>query len=216
MNKTIIIAVFIFSFCKTNGQSPALALEDMKHYRIQLDNRSNRHLLDVPRQLLEGYCKGIYKAYYPLAVFNEVNFGDFLAHFRWGEPVFNETVLCGDDYCSNSVFAELFNRFNVSLDFYEQNYYNTQTARMERKVHFIQLVYTMDVAGKVSNFKGPIFRMDEIEKTIRLRQDEANNAETQSIKYTFELGRFYAVEITEKDIKTKEKRTNQEDNFQEH
>ncbi len=215
MNKAIIFIAFIVSFSKANAQSPALALEDMKHYRIQLDNRSNRHLMGVPKQLLDGYCKGIYKAYYPKAVFNEVNFGDFLSHFRWGEPVLNETVLCGDDYCSNIAYNELFSRFNMYLDYYEHNFYNNQTARMERKVEFVQLVYSIDVAGKLYIFKGPLFRLDEIEKTILVKND-SNNAEPQSIKYTFELARFYSVEITDKDLKTKEKRTNQEDNFQEH
>jgi hypothetical protein len=215
MNKAIIFITFIVSFSKANAQSPALALEDMKHYRIQLDNRSNRHLMGVPKQLLDGYCKGIYKAYYPKAVFNEVNFGDFLSHFRWGEPVLNETVLCGEDYCSNLAYTELFSRFNIYLDYYEHNFYNNQTARMERKVEFVQLVYSIDVAGKLYSFKGPLFRLDEIEKTILVKSD-SNNAEPQSIKYTFELARFYSVEITNKDLKTKEKRTNQEDNFQEH
>lgn len=215
MNKVILFIAFIVSFSKAQAQSPELALEDMKHYRIQLDNRSNRHLIDVPKQLLEGYCRGIYKAYYPKAVFNEVNFGDFLTHFRWSEPVLNETILCGEDYCSNSAYTELFSRFNVSLDFYEHNFYNTKTARMERSVPFIQLVYTIDVAGKKYSFKGPLFRMDEIEKTILIK-NEVNNAAPQSIKYTFELARFYAVEITDKYIKTNEKRTNHEDNFQEH
>ena len=215
MNKTIIIIACIFSFCTAQAQAPVLALEDMKHYRIQLDNRSNIHLKDVPRQLLEGYCKGIYKAYYPKAVFNEVNFGDFLAHFRWAEPVLNETILCGEDYCSNAAYTELFSRFNVSMDFYEHSFYNKQTSLMERKVPFIQLVYSIEVAGKTYSFKGPLFRMDEIEKTILIK-NETNNAASKSIKYTFELARYYAVEITDKDIKTKEKRTNQEDNFQEH
>jgi hypothetical protein len=86
---------------------------------------------------------------------------------------------------------------------------------MERKVEFVQLVYSIDVAGKLYSFKGPLFRLDEIEKTILVKND-SNNAEPQSIKYTFELARFYSVEITDKDLKTKEKRTNKEDSFQEH
>ena len=213
MNKAIIIIVFIVSFSETHAQSPALALEDMKHYRIQLDNRSNRHLKDVPKQLLDGYCAGIYKAYYPQAIFNEVNFGDFLAHFRWGEPLLNESVMCGEDYCSNPAFAGFFSRFNACIDFYEYSFYNSQTARMERKVPFIQLVYSVDIAGKKYQFKGPLFRMDEIEKSIFIK-NTFNNTEAQSIKYTFDLGRYVAVEISDKDLKSKEKQTNKEDDFQ--
>lgn len=215
MNKAIIFIAFIVSFCKVQAQSAALALDDLKHYRIQLDNRSNRHLMGVPKQLLDGYCKGIYKAYYPKAIFNEVNFGDFLSHFRWAEPVLNETILCGDDYCSNAAYNELFSRFTTYLDYYEYNYFNTQTSLMERKVPFVQLVYNVEVAGKIYSFKGPLIRMDEIEKTI-LVKNEANNTEPQSIKYVFELGLFYSVEITDNDIKTKERRTNQDDDHQEH
>jgi len=215
MKKIIIIIATIFSLTPLKAQTLALTLKDMKHYRIQLDNRSNRHLKDVPRQLLEGYCKGMYKAYYPKAVFNEVNFGDFLAHYKWGEPVFNESVLCGDDYCSNIAYTELFSKFNIYIDFYERNYFNSQTSRMERKVPFIQVVYSIDVAGKNYSFKGPIFRMDEIEKNIFIK-NEGNNAEPQSIKCTFDLARYYAVEITDKDIKTKERQLNKEDNLQEH
>ena len=81
--RSLIIITIALSFYKADAQTHALALADMKHYRIQLDNRSNSHLKEVPIQLLEGYCKGIYKAYYPKAIFNEVNFGDFLAHFRY-------------------------------------------------------------------------------------------------------------------------------------
>ncbi len=215
MKKIIFIIALLFSFSKAFSQTQVTALEDMKHYRIQLDNRSNRHLKDVPKQLLAGYCQGIYKAYYPKSIYNEVNFGDFLAHFRCGEPVLNESVMCGDDYCSNPAFAELFSRFTTYMDFYEFSFYNTQTALMERKVPFIQLVYSIDVAGKIYTFKGPLFRMDEIEKTIFIK-NESNNSAVQSIKYTFYLARYFAVEITDKDLKAKEKQTNREDDFQEH
>ena len=213
MKSTLFIITLMFPFYELFAQAPAI--DDLKHYRIQLDNRTNQHLKDVPKQLLEGYCKGIYKAYYPNSIFTEVNFGDFLAQFKWSEPLLNESVMCGDDYCSNPAFIELFSRFNLSLDYYEQNYYNKQTARMERKIPFVQLVYSVEVDGKIYSFRGPLFRMDEIEKSI-LINNEGNDSQAQSIKYTFDLARFYSVEITKDDLKTKEKRTNQDDDHLEH
>jgi len=192
-----------------------LALEDLKHYRIQLDNRTNRHLKEVPKQLLDGYCKGIFKAYYPKATFNEVNFGDFLSHFLWNEPLLNESVFCGEDYCSNPSFTEFFSRFNFYLDYYELNTINTTNSVMVRKVEFVQLVYSLEVYGTTYLFKGPLFRMDEIEKNI-LVKNSANNSEPQSIKYVFELGRFYSKQIIDSEYKTKEKRLNKQEDMQNH
>jgi hypothetical protein len=214
MKRLLIIIYFIINQVQLNAQS-SLALEDLKHYRIHLDNRTNRHLKEVPKQLLDGYCKGIYKAYYPKATFNEVNFGDFLDHFLWNEPLLNESVFCGEDYCSNPSFTEFFSKFNFYLDYYEHNTINTTNSVMVRKVEFVQLVYNIEVYGKTYIFRGPLFRMDEIEKTI-LVKNPANNSEPQSIKYVFELGRFYSTQITDSELKTKEKRLNKQEDMQNH
>jgi hypothetical protein len=86
---------------------------------------------------------------------------------------------------------------------------------MVRKVEFVQLVYNIEVYGKTYIFRGPLFRMDEIEKTI-LVKNPANNSEPQSIKYVFELGRFYSTQITDSELKTKEKRLNKQEDMQNH
>ena len=183
-----------------------LGPEDLGHYRIQLNNRSNRHLKDIPRQLLEGYCKGIYRAYYPNAIFNEVNFGDFMDHFRWSEPVLNESILCGEDYCSSQAFRPLFERFDMYLDFYEHSYFNQGTSLTERKVEYLQLVYRLETGGQEYIFRGPLFRMDEIENRLFVA-NEFNKGEIQSLGHAFKLARYFATEVGSPDFKHREKRT---------
>jgi len=214
MKKQLIFMAMLLISLKSIGQS-ALPLEDLKHFRIQLLNRTNKNLFGVPKQLLEGYCEGLFKAYYPKEIYTEVNFGDFLSHFSWSEPVLNESVMCGEDYCSSASFKELFERFDLYLDYYEYAYFNTSTSRTERKVEFIQLVYSIEVNGTAYFFKGPIFRMDEIGKLV-IAKNEGNESVQQSLKYTFELARFYSVEITKSEVKTKQKRTDRDDDNQEH
>jgi hypothetical protein len=213
MKRTVLILIFLGSIYQSFAQSPSI--DNLKHYRIQLDTRTNRHLVEIPKLLLEGYCKGYYKAYYPKAIFTEVNFGDFLEHYNWNEPLYNESTTCIEDDCSNPAFIELFSRFNGFIDYYEQTIYNALTGRMERKIPFLQLVYTMNYEGKDYFFKGPLFRMDELEKSIFIK-NEGNDLQPQSIKYCFDLGRYYSVELSSDDIKNKEKRTNQGDDHLEH
>ncbi|MCC6721590.1 MAG: hypothetical protein IT243_05265 [Bacteroidia bacterium] len=174
-------------------------INDYKHFRIHLDNRTNKHLKDIPKQLLEGYCKGSINAYYPNAVYNEVNFNDFLEYFRWNEPIFNEAILCGDDYCSNIAFATLFSSFNLYLDYYCKDYIDTKTSLKIRKTNFIQLVYSVEYNGKIYNFRGPLFRLDEISKSIYVK-NENNNSENQDIKTVFDTGRFYSVQLPNPEI----------------
>jgi len=47
-------------------------------------------------------------------------------------------------------------------------------------------------------------------------KNPANNSEPQSIKYVFELGRFYSTQITDSELKTKEKRLNKQEDMQNH
>lgn len=184
-----------------------VSLDEYKHFRIHLDNRTNKHLLDIPRQILEGYCKGTINAYYPKAIFNEVNFNDFLNHFRWNEPLFNESVLCGEDYCSNPLFGQLFNSFNVYLDYYCKDYLDSKTSLKIRKTDFVQLVYSVEYGGMIYNFLGPLFRLDEISKLIYVK-NETNNAQAQNLKTVFDTGRFYSVQLANPEIKPNDNNKN--------
>jgi len=216
MKSKLIIAILFFvwinNFCKGQGITRP---DDMVHYRIQLENRTNKHLKDVPAQLLEGYCKGLYKAYYPKAEFTEVNFGDFLSHFRWGEPLLSENIFCGDDYCSNPAFTELFSKFNTHLDYYEVKQFNKRTSLIERKVVYLQLVYTVKLNETEYTFKGPVFRMDEIGQSINIK-NETNNSEPQSLKQVFDLARFYSVKIAGTEFIPENKNNKKADDYQEY
>lgn len=198
--KTKILCIFSLIFqIGANAQSIE-NLDEYKHFRIQLDNRTNKHLKDIPMQILEGYCKGTIKAYYPNAIYNEVNFNDFLEHFKWNEPIMNEAILCGEDYCSNPSFSQLFNSFNFYIDYYCKDILDTKTSLKIRKTEFIQLVYSVEYAGKIFNFRGPLIRLDEISEIIYMK-NETNNAQQQSIKTVFDIGRFYSVQLSNPDIK---------------
>jgi len=211
--KRIFLILIVLAIAELAYSQAKLQLEDMKNYRIHLENRTNRHLKDVPKQLLDGYCTGLYKAYYPKSIYTEVNFGDFLAHFNAGEPLLNESMLCGDNYCSNTAFTELFTRFDACIDFYEQMVFNPSTSLTERKIIFLQLVYKVRVNEIDYTFKGPLMRMDEIDKTVMVKND-SNPNEPQSIKYTFDLGRFVATDITDEHLNEKKDSPFKGDDYQ--
>ncbi|NUM31915.1 MAG: hypothetical protein HUU47_06290 [Bacteroidetes bacterium] len=202
MKSRFIILLILFSSIKVYAQNEA-NLDEYKHFRIHLDNRTNKHLKDIPRQILERYCKGNIKAYFPKAIYNEVNFNDFLYHFRWNEPLFNESILCGDDYCSNPSFEQLFNSFNVYLDYYSKVIFDSKTSVKVNKTEFVQLVYSVEYAGMIYNFLGPLFRLDEISKLIFVKIEQ-NDSQTQNLKTVFDIGRFYSVQIANPEIKPNE------------
>lgn len=213
--KTLILTLSLLTLnILANSQSLSRP-DDMDHYRIQLDNRTNKHLKNAPAILLEGYCKGLFKAYYPKSEYTEVNFGDFLSHFRWGEPLINETMLCGEDYCSNPSFKEFFEKFNTYIDYYETKQFNKRTSLIERKVIYIQLVYTLKYNETEYMFKGPVFRMDEIGKLINI-QNETNNSENQTLKQVFDLARFYSTKIAEPEFIPADDKRKREEEHQEY
>lgn len=212
--KKILVFLLLYPAVMLQAQS-IMQPEDMMRYRIQLDNRTNRHLHEVPGVILEGFCKGLFTAYYPKAAFNTVNFSDFLNHFRWNEPLINEGLLCGEDYCSNASFSGLFSKFNVYLDYFTYRHLNPLTSVIDRKVAFIQPVYTITINGIEYNFSGPLFRMDEVGNSIRIPNAE-NNSATQTLKQVFDLARFYSVQVVPDDYWQKDKRQHNPDDFREH
>ncbi|MCB9251426.1 MAG: hypothetical protein H6605_03110 [Flavobacteriales bacterium] len=211
MNRYILIFLTAFLPLFGYGQSAGY-LSELNHYRIHLNNRTNKHLISVSSLLLEGFSNGKFNSYYPLALENQLNFGDFLKHFDWSEPMYLEDDHCGEHYFNNSVYKTLFSKFNTHIDYYESNHYELSSQRVIRKVEFIQLIYTTSIYGRTYNFKGPVFRMDEIRNSIFLNIT-SSTAEKKSLGFIFDQAIFTAVEIAKGNTFNSEDHNNRENDF---
>ena len=171
-------------------------ITEQQHFRIPLNNRTNKYLKILPSELLKAYATGKIKAYYPLAQCNELNFGDFISHFNWGEPFTMEDEHCGDNYLNHPAYTELFSRFESYLDYYSYYSIHKQTGLNLKRVDFIQLVYTVNVWGKQKSFRGPLFRLDEVNKVLKINNPN-DPGEPFGLQYLFDQGRFFAFELLE-------------------
>lgn len=143
--------------------SPAFAHSfagtDSFTYTIDLDRPQNIYLRSVPVDLLKGFCKGDWNAYYPLLRKNQCLFDDFLEHFDASQP---DTLYCADELCNDPSLAELFHQFSHQLRYCEVYHYDSAHALIKREVLWLQTFYSLQNAGVWKHYNGPIFWMGEL------------------------------------------------------
>lgn len=162
--KSTIFAVSLF-FLITGVKAQSLFESDTFTYTVNLDLNQNNYLKSVPIDLLSGYCKGYWNAFYPNKEMNQCLFDDFIQRFNVQQiSINNESMFCYEDYCSNSSFAELYSRFSRKLQYKEVIYYDAQHSKIKREVLWVQLYYSVLENETWKHYNGPIFWLFEQRK----------------------------------------------------
>lgn len=156
--------IYCVSVCQLSAQT--LIATDTFTSTINLDLNKNVYLKSVPVDLLKGYCKGYWNAYYPQREYNQCLFDDFLEHFNISQLNLNSTSsFCLSDYCNDAYFLELYNHFTRKIKFKEIVYYDSKHSVIKREVLWVQLYYSMEDYSGWKHYNGPIFWLSEIKQS---------------------------------------------------
>lgn len=149
--------------CNLKAQN--LQMADTFVYTINLDLSQNLYLKTIPVDLLKGYCKGNWRAYYPKQEMNECLYDDFLHRFN-AYQVNIPSNTCMVDYCDNAYFDILNNQFARKLKYKEVVYFDMQHSIIKRTVLWLQVFFSIQEDDIWKHFEGPVFWLFEINKSF--------------------------------------------------
>lgn len=169
-------------------------------YTINLDLSKNNYLKSVPVDLLKGYCKGEWNAYYPAKEMNQCLYSDFLNRFSYSAPQAVDTSFCLDNYCEDGYFNDLYDQFTRKLKYREIVYFDQKSSYVKREIVWLQVYYSVQEGDEWKHYNGPLFWMNEIKKSTHpvlvLNKDVSNQQRT--LDHTFMFPAFIVNENKQK------------------
>ena len=180
MNKFFLL--FLVLVLSKTSTAQSIFTTDTFSYTINLDLSKNRYLKTVPVDLLKGYCKGDWNAYYPKREMNQCLFDDFLQRFNYFQlNIPTNTAFCFQDYCNDAYYKEMYQQFARKLK-YKEIVYLDQQHSLKKSDNGI-LVFNKDFRSDgwtlEKEFNHPSFIVNEnkqkddkkkIQKTLQLEE----------------------------------------------
>ncbi len=199
-------SILIFYFFAQQSFSQNLFVADTFTYTINLDLSKNLYLKTVPVDLLKGYCRGEWNAYYPNREMNQCLFDDFLQRFNAYQlniPV--NSNFCFEDYCNSGNYQDLYSQFARKLKYKEILYFDQQHSVIKRQVLWFQVFYSKTEGDSWQHYDGPIFWLMEIKKsqTGVFVKNKNIRSESWTLEKEFNNPAFITNENKQKDDKKK-------------
>jgi len=164
MNKFFLL--FLVLVLSKTSTAQSIFTTDTFSYTINLDLSKNRYLKTVPVDLLKGYCKGDWNAYYPKREMNQCLFDDFLQRFNYFQlNIPTNTAFCFQDYCNDAYYKEMYQQFTRKLKYKEIVYLDQQHSFMKREVLWVQVYYSREEYDGWKHYEGPVFWLRELKKS---------------------------------------------------
>ena len=186
--------------------SQDLFVADTFSYTINLDLSKNLYLKTVPVDLLKGYCKGDWNAYYPKREMNQCLFDDFLQRFNYYQlNVPTNSNFCFDDYCNNTYYQEMYQQFARKLKYKEVIYFDQRHSIVKREILWLQVFYSREEADGWKHYEGPVFWLLEIKKAavgISVKNKDIRS-DSWTLEKEFNNPSFIVNENKQKDDKKK-------------
>lgn len=129
--------------------------------RIDLNEKANLYLKNVPQALLEANCQGLLNAYYPHQPKIKVEFSALSNRFQIQLPEYSTSGYFIENCCNNQLCnlseANL-ERFKTYIEVVEDNLKTPNGNK--RSVIYVRLIFEDEYGFE----KGPLFYFNEIEK----------------------------------------------------
>lgn len=197
-------AILLFLAISFSSKSNTVFTVDTMTYTINLDIPENAFLKQLPADILEGYVKGRFHAYYPKREMNEILLDDFLDHY--GRANFNcGSNFCWEDYADHPYLQELYDKFKHQVRYKEVIYYDQQHAVVKREIIWLQLMYSdYNYNNELQTINGPKFWMVELYKDKQIKiPNEQNRAGDWSIQQEFDIRHFVPDQAGKEKLKQK-------------
>ena len=201
-----IILTFFYCFCFVISEAQNLFVADTFTYTINLDLSQNLYLKSVPVDLLKGYCKGNWNAYYPKKEMNQCLFDDFLERFNYYQlSATSVETSCFENYCTHPYFMEMYNQFKRKLKYKEVVYFDQQHSIVKRKILWIQVYYSRYESDGWKHYDGPVFWLMELKQSENevLVYNKNVRANGRTLENEFDKPDFIVNENQQKDDRKK-------------
>ncbi len=153
--------ILVFLFFSLRARAESIFSTDTFTYTINLDLSQNLYLKSVPVDLLKGYCRGDWNAYYPKKEMNQCLFDDFLERYNFMQQDVNATS-CLSDYCNSPYFKSIYYDFTRKLKYREVVFYDPKHSMVKREVLWLQVYFSRSEAEGWKHYNGPVFWLREI------------------------------------------------------
>lgn len=200
MRKSFFTFICIALLSKEGGFAQNLYTTDTFTYTINLDLSQNLFLKSVPVDLLKGYCKGEWNAYYPMKEMNQCLFNDFLNRFNYTEPQSVDSSFCLENYCDDSYFKDLYSQFSRKIKYKEIVYFDHKHSYVRRELLWLQVYYSVQEADVWKHYNGPVFWLNEIKKSahpVMLQNKDISN-QSRTLDHIFMFPAFIVNENKQK------------------
>ena len=196
---TLLIWVFALNcFAQTPGKN---TVEKEVQARIYLDEKMNSPLKILPRLVLQAFCDGRLKAYYPNHPEVQMSYYDFLAYFGIPEPVAENDLTCPGSNCLqlDPAFIDAFSEF---IDFSEMQRLDKATSNYIYDVQYFRFVLPKKYTYNQQEYFGPVFKYKDVAQVFpgAMFFNRQNDAAKFSLKQIFAAHNFNAVLFPEKDM----------------
>ncbi len=200
MSKSILCIICAFLFFSKALDAQNLYQTDTFTYTINLDLSKNNFLKSVPVDLLKGYCKGYWNAYYPAKEMNQCLFNDFIGRFSYASPQDVDSNFCLENYCENGYYKDLYGQFSRKLKYKEIVYFDHKNAYVKRELLWLQVYYSIQEGDGWKHYNGPLFWMNEIKKSthpVMVQNKDVSN-QLRTLDHTFMFPAFMVNENKQK------------------
>lgn len=166
MKNIVVSALALVTVFLSSGAVAQSKVNTNKFWRrIVLTEKKNTAFKEMPRLLLQAFCEGRLRAYYPNEPETEAPFSSFAYHFD-----FNTVMTQGGEQgdvttpCIESQCADPFTQhcFSFYLDVYEEEYIDRNISRVRRKAKMVRLVYSHTCSDNGLEYYGPLFRIEDL------------------------------------------------------
>lgn len=199
MRKVIYLTLLLLLNLVGFSQNERKSNFQKKISKVNLFEKKNEYLKDLPKLLIQAYAQNLLNGYAPSDISYSVSFYEFMSNLGMPLPSnYNESVI----NCNQNVIADniIFSLIKTNFNIHEESYFDLKTSRQVNKITHITLVIASEFNPNGTEISLITFSIDEIKK-LNINdfylKSHKNDAIKHSIYNIFVQKLFNAVPIVE-------------------
>lgn len=163
MSKYLYLILFLLLNLSCFSQNENKSNLQKKISKVNLSEKQNEFLKDLPKLLIQAYAQNLLTGYAPSDISYSVSFYEFMKNLGMPLPSnFNESIInCNQNVLvDNSIFMVVNKNFNI----HEESYFDLKTSRQVNKITHITLVIPSEFDPKGIEIPLITFSVDEMKK----------------------------------------------------
>jgi hypothetical protein len=166
MKKIILLSVLLFSL-SAQAQRPRDMYSNIELMRINLKEKLNLPARWLPKLLIQAYCEGKIKGYYPYNVNKECSYYEFASHFAGGKtqpiPVSADefNITCPASFCLSDD-DDFMKKFQDHIEIFQVKRFDKTLSTEVYDIKYVRLKFIKEKYDKVFDYQGPVFYFEDV------------------------------------------------------